>query len=183
MRCFPLVLLAGVVFAGTDPKARPEGYPIRAQARTSGQPVAAGGEFMVYSFSRGEKAYITPDFLVVEAALFPAPGATLTVDPSQFALRINGKKTPLLPQTPQLVAASLDHPEWRGAPRVQAGGGMGGVGVGIGQPRPPNIPGMPFHSRYRKRPRAPSEAQLPHCRRSRHRADRFSNCESPLVRC
>src|SRR5579872_1645256 len=144
MRCFSLVLLAGAVFAGTDPKAKPEDYPVQAQSQISGQPVAVGAEFMIHSFSRGEESYVTPDFLVVEVALFPPKGVAITVDPSQFALRINGKKTPLLPQTPQLVAASLNHPEWRGAPRVQAGGGMGGIGVGMGQPRPTQVPGMPI---------------------------------------
>jgi hypothetical protein len=144
MRSLCLLLLASTAFAqGTDPKAKPDDYPVQAEAKVLGQPVGVGSEFMVHSFSRGEETYIAPDFLVIEVALFPVKGASLTVSPSQFSLRINGKKQVLVPQSPQLVASSLTHSEWRSGPRFEAGGGLGGIGIGTGQPRPANIPGQP----------------------------------------
>jgi hypothetical protein len=38
------------------------------------------------------------------------------------------------------VASSLNRPEWQNRPRVMAGGGMGGVGIGTPQPGP--VPGQ-----------------------------------------
>ena len=141
MRCL-LPLLASIAFAqGTDPKPKPDDYPVQAQVQILGNPVALGAEFMVHSFSRGEEAYIAPDFLVVEVALYPPKGVTIPVSPSQFTLRVNGKK-PLAAQPPGLVASSLSHPEWQSRPRFEAGGGMGGIGVGTGQPRPVDFPGQ-----------------------------------------
>lgn len=156
MRCFCILLFASAVFAqGTEPKPKPEDYPVQAQATVMGQPVAVGSEFMVHSFSRGEESYIAPQFLVVEVALYPAKGAKLTVSPSQFSLRINGKKQVLQPQSPQLVAASISHPEWQGGgPRLDVGGGVGGIGVGNGRQRPMGMPGQTDPSRD---PNAPEQ--------------------------
>ena len=142
MRSLCGFLLACAAFAqGTDPKPKAEDYPVQAEAKILGQPVAVGAEFMVHSFSKGEEAYVAPEFIVVEVALYPPKGAKLTVSPSQFSLRINGKKQALLPQSPGLVASSFDHPEWQNRPRFEMGGGMGGIGVGTPQPQPTGIPG------------------------------------------
>ncbi len=144
MRSVCFFLIASSAFAqGTEPKAKPEEYPVQAHAKVLGQPVGVGAEFMVHSFSRGEESYIAPEFLVVEVALFPAKGANLSISPSQFTLRINGKKQVLQAQSPEMVASSLDHPQWQNRPRFEAGGGMGGIGVGTGRPQPTNIPGQP----------------------------------------
>lgn len=138
-----LLLVTTAVVAQTDPKPKPEDYPAEGRAQVLGKPVRIGAEFMVHSFSRGEESYIAPEFLVVEVALFPQAGSPLQVNLSQFMLRINGKKRPLMAQPPQLVASSLTHPEWRDRPRVEADAGVGGMGVGLGRPRPVDIPGMP----------------------------------------
>ncbi len=140
MRYLPFFLLASAVFGQTEHKPKPEDYPVHTQISVLGKTVGLGAEFMVHSFSAGEDAYIAPLFLVVEVALYPEKGATLQVSPTQFMLRINGKKQPLIAQSPGLVAASLSHPESGQRPRFQLGGGMGGIGVG--QPRPPNMPGQ-----------------------------------------
>jgi len=132
MRCLLLLCAASLACAqGTTPKSTPEDYPAHATVGT----VPVGAEFMVHSFSRGEQMFIAPDYLVVEVALFPPKGQTVRVEPLQFSLRINGKKALLLPQAPDSVAASLHHPEWQQGPRMDAGIGMGGIGVGTGQPR------------------------------------------------
>jgi len=148
MRCLrllllSLLLLAAAAFAQTEHKPKPEDYDVHAHATVLGKPVEVGAEFVVHSFSAGEESYVAPDFLVVDVALYPAKGDTLQVSLSQFLLRVNGKKQPLMAQPAQLVASSLRYPEWQNRPHVEAGGGMGGMGVGIGQPRPTNIPGYP----------------------------------------
>lgn len=149
MRIICLSLLACAALAqGTDPKPKPEDYPVHAQVGVFGQPVALGAEFMVHSFSRGEEMYVAPEFLVVEVAFYPPRETPIQVSPTQFTLQVNGKKQPLLAQTPGLVASSLNHPEWQNRPRVLAGGGMGGIGIGTPMPGPmpgpqPNPPQVP----------------------------------------
>lgn len=143
MRFAWLVVMAALGFAQTEHKPRAEDYPVHTEVMVLGKPVQVGAEYMVHSFSAGEEAYIAPEFLVVEVALFPAKGEALQVSLAQFLLRINGKKQALVPQDAQLVAASLTRPEWRSGPRLEGVAGMGGMGVGIGQPRPATIPQMP----------------------------------------
>ena len=111
-----------------------------------------GAEFMIHSFSEGEASYIAPDYLVVEVALYPPRAKAIEIGLSQFHLRVNGKKQPLPAQPPQMVAMSLSHPQWREAPRLEADAGMGNVGVGIGHPRPEDIPGMPPEPGTRRPP-------------------------------
>ena len=146
MRIICLSLAACAAFAqGTDPKPKPEDYPVHAQISVLGQPVTLGAEFDVHSFSRGEEMYVAPEFLVVEVAFYPPKGTRIDVSPPQFTLRVNGRKQPLLAQPPGLVASALSHPEWQNRPRVMAGGGMGGIGIGTPaqgpqQRNPPQAP-------------------------------------------
>jgi len=143
MRFGCLLLIATAAFAQTEHKPKAEDYPVHVQAMVFAKPVQVGAEYMVHSFSAGEESYIAPGFLVVEVALYPAPGESLQVSLSQFQLRVNGKKQPLIAQQPQLVASTLSHPDWQSGPRLQAGAGMGGMGVGLGRPRPPSVPEQP----------------------------------------
>jgi hypothetical protein len=136
---------------GTTPKPTPAEYPVHADAGG----IAVGAEFMVHSFSRGEQTFIAQDYLVVEVAVFPK-GETVRVEPVKFSLRINGRKIALMPQTPAMVAASLNHSEWQQRPGATADIGMGGAGVGLGHPRQTSpFPGAPPESRLPRPPRAP----------------------------
>jgi hypothetical protein len=136
---------------GTNPKPAPEEYPVHADAGS----IAVGAEFMVHSFSRGEQTFIAQDYLVVEVAVFPK-GEIVRVEPVKFSLRVNGRKIALMPQTPAMVAASLNHSEWQQRPGATADLGMGGVGVGLGHPRQTSpFPGAPPQSRLPRSPRAP----------------------------
>jgi len=143
MRTVCLALFACAAFAqGTDPKPKPEDYPVQAQAKVLGQTVAVGAEFDIHSFARGDDIYAAPDFVVVEVALYPPKDTAITVNPSQFTLRVNGKKQVLVPQPPGLAAYSASHPEGQSnRPRFNMGGGMGGVGIGTPQ-RPIGMPGQ-----------------------------------------
>ena len=128
------LLLFSVVAAfgqGTEPKPKAEDYEVRATTRTA----AIGAEYMVHSFSRGDKAFLAKDYLVVEVALFPPKGETIEVRNSDFSLRINGRKAVLPPEAVSMVAASLQHPEWeQPRPNGEVDAGAGNAGVVIGGP-------------------------------------------------
>ena len=55
-----------------------------------------------------------------------------------------------------MVAASLNHPEWRNRSGAEGGIGLGGIGVGLGGPRQTGpFPGSPPQNRLPQPPRAP----------------------------
>src|ERR1035441_7199773 len=87
-----LVILAFALLAqaqGTQPKASAAEYPVQAVAGN----LAIGAEYTVHSFGSGEQMYLAENYLVVEVALFPPKGESVTADAAGFALRVNGKKT------------------------------------------------------------------------------------------
>src|ERR1035438_4009156 len=137
MRYWLLLLPAAAAFGqGTEPKPKAEDYEVHAGTRTA----AIGAEYMVHSFSRGDKAFLAKDYLVVEVALFPPKGETIEVQNSDFSLRINGRKAMLLPEAVSMVAGSLQHPEReqpKPAGEIDAGAGNAEV-ILRGPPRNPN---------------------------------------------
>ena len=142
MRIWLLIVCAGLAFGqGTEPKPKAEDYESHAQAAD----LALGAEFMVHSFSRGDISFLAPDYLVVEVALYPAKGTTLAVQNGNFKLRVNGKKPGLDAAVLSMVAASLQHPEWRqpGGIQTSAEGRAGNGGVILGGPpyNPTPFPG------------------------------------------
>jgi len=139
-----------MALAGTDPKLKPEDYPVHAEAGGA----AIGAEFMVHSFSGQGETFIAPDYLVVEVALFPPRDQEIQGGTAQFLLRLNGGKHLLLTQTPQMVAASLHHPEWRQGPQVELAGGVDNTTVILGRPIPPQGPG-PTDPNPRRTPEPP----------------------------
>jgi len=147
-----IIGLAAAVMAaaqGTTPKPSAADYPVHTEADS----VPIGAEYMVHSFGTGEQMYVATNYLVVEVALYRAKEIEQPLDISQFALHINGKKVGIMPQQPSMVAASLNHPEWRQRPAMDVGAGPVGVGVGYPPNRPP-FPGAP-QPRYPTPPRAP----------------------------
>ena len=138
---------------GTGPKPRAADYPAHTQA---GQ-LAIGAEYMVHSFSGSGQTFVAEKFLVVEVALYPPRGATITVQAGHFALRVNGKKQAILAQAPGFVAASLKYPDWEYRPRLEGYGGAGNAGVILGRPAPTErFPGDPnARNRLPAPPRAP----------------------------
>jgi hypothetical protein len=143
--------LAAAILAcaqGTTPKPSAADYPVHSES--GGVPI--GAEFMVHSFGSGEQMFVVENYLVVEVALYRAKDKVQTVDVSEFTLRVNGKKVPLTPQQPSMVAASMSHPEWRQQrPGIQADAGP--IGIGYPQNRPP-FPGAP-------QPRVPTPPRAP----------------------
>jgi hypothetical protein len=149
-----LVFLAFALAAhaqGTRPKASAAEYPVQAESGN----LAIGAEYMVHSFGSGEQMYLAENYLVVEVALFPPKGESVTADAARFALRVNGKKTLLYAQSPALVASHLNRRDWETTRGVTADLGVGGVDIGLGHPeeRDP-VTGAP-RRRLPAPPRAP----------------------------
>lgn len=154
MRPLLLLCLTGAAFAqGTTPRQKPEDYPVHAQTRSA----TLGAEFMVHSFSAGEQSYFVRGFLVVEVALYPPKGHMVDTHSGNFVLRINGHRQESLPQPPSVVAAAVAHPEWNSRRRVEADAGVGPASVGIGHPRPTQIPGVPMPGQPPPPPQVPQD--------------------------
>ena len=130
---------------GLPPRAAPTDYQAHVQAGA----VTIAAEFAGHSIPTAEGPLSTEDYIVVETALFGAPGTRLTLSADDFTLRINGKKSPLPSQPFGLVVATVKDPEWQPpeppAPKSKTslGGGGGGGGRQPGEP-PPAPPPVPI---------------------------------------
>jgi|ERR1035437_3604716 hypothetical protein len=142
----------GTSSEGTPPKASAAEYPVQAKSGS----LAIGAEYMVHSFGSGEQMYLAENYLVVEVALFPPKGESVTADATKFALRVNGKKTLLNAQNPPMVASNLNRRDYNAPRGATADMGVGGVNVGLGYPqgRDP-VTGAPNGRRLPAPPRAP----------------------------
>jgi hypothetical protein len=96
---------------GMPPRAAPADYQVQAQAGA----VTVAAEFTGHSVPTLQGALSTEDYVVVETGLFGAPGARIKLSSGDFALRINGKKTPLPSQPYGLVVGSVKDPEFEPA--------------------------------------------------------------------
>ena len=120
------------------PRMTPSAY--EAHGRVTDAEVAA--DFLVHSIPVPQHPMLSSDYIVVEAAWYPAAGKRVMVNTARLSLRINGKKEPLLSQTPSAVAASIKYPNWRQHPELVAGAGVGDAGIVVGQlPRVSRFPG------------------------------------------
>lgn len=127
----PFCCFAGLLSAqGTTPKPKPEDYEVHAQAKDA----AVGAEFMVHSFSSGEQTFLAKDYLVVEVALYPPKGATLSIRNGDFSLRLNRKEAGLQPASPSDVVFSLNRSEWSQPATMIPGGPRSPDPVPGGQP-------------------------------------------------
>ena len=140
-----------IVTEGTPPKVAASEYPV--QGRWAN--LELGADYMVHSFGTGEQMYLAENYLVVEVALFPPKGESLTVEPGRFALRINGKKTLLEPLDPEMAASHLNRRDWQDSRGPSVDFGLGGIGIGTGGQRGPQVPGGPQERRLPSPPRAP----------------------------
>jgi hypothetical protein len=96
---------------GMPPRAAPADYQVQAQAGT----VTVAAEFTGHSVPTLQGALSTEDYVVIETGFFGSPGARIKLSAGDFALRINGKKTPLPSQPYGLVVGSVKDPEFEPA--------------------------------------------------------------------
>ena len=142
---------AKIFIEGTPPKASASEYPITGHWAS----LDIGADYLVHSFGTGEQMYMAENFLVVEVALFPEKGESVTVAYGPFQLRINGKKTLLAPLAPAFAASNLNRrdPNQSGGP--MAGINLGGIGIGTGGQRGGSpYPGGPDDRRMPAPPRS-----------------------------
>lgn len=92
-------------------------------------------EYNVRSIGAGNTSFITDEYLVVEAAVFPAAGQSVNINTQKLTLRLNGRKEVLLTQTPAMVAASLKYPDWGWQRGAVAHAGVGDRGIILGRPQ------------------------------------------------
>jgi hypothetical protein len=135
-----------------------------------------GAEFLARSLLSPEGNVVLRDYVAVEVGFLVPKGRRTVLTSNQFLLRINGKKQPLLSQTPGMVAASVKYEDWERRPSVAASAGMGDAAVILGRPRqterfpgdrrptqdrlpaPPKAPGQEDRSGIEKQPQlAPEE--------------------------
>lgn len=146
-------LLLGLSYAaGREPKPKPAEY--RAHAVSGGLTIAA--DYLIRSFGSGTQTYWTPEYLVVEVALYSDSRDPVQINSNAFALRFNCRKDVLYAQTPGMVASSLKYQDWERRRGWEAEGGAGDTGVIVGQPVPTErFPGDPSGRRVPRPPRVP----------------------------
>ncbi len=125
---------------GMPARATPGDY----QAHGAAGPVTIGAEFMQHSVPTPGLLLSTEDYVVVEAGMFGPPGTRTTLNPTDFTLRINGKKN--LQSEPYVtVFKSLKDPEWEpDIPVEKASKTSLGSGGGKNGNDPPVVPKPPF---------------------------------------
>lgn len=124
---------------GMPARATPGDY----QAHAAAGPLTIGAEFMQHSVPTPGLLLATEDYVVVEAGVFGPPGARTTLNPSDFSLRINGKKH-LESDAYVNVFKSLKDPEWEpDIPVDKASKTSIGTGGKNGND-PPVVPKPPF---------------------------------------
>lgn len=149
MRTLPIALLFASLqlsaqeapIQGIPPRAAPADYQVRAQAGT----LTLAAEFLGHSIPSDPNSIISEEYVVVEAAIFGPSGAKTTLNTSDFALRINGRKQLLPAAHFGLTFQSLKDPEWgpTESEKQKSKTSVGGSGGGQNDP-PPLPPKMPI---------------------------------------
>jgi len=161
MRYLAILLASAAAFAqsdkpavfteGTPPKASASEYPITGRWAN----LELGADYLVHSFGTGEQMYLAENYLVVEIAMFPPKGDSVSVEYGAFSLRINGKKQALFPLEPGIAAHNLNRRDPYQSRGPMADIGLGGIGVGTGGQRGGSqVPGGPQDRRLPTPPRA-----------------------------
>jgi hypothetical protein len=154
MRGVWVVVLVGASWLGgqTEHKDKATDYPAHMVAGGT----SIGAEYLVHSIPAGNQTFVAQDYLVVEVAVFPARGESVHIGGDTFTLRINGKKFAVTPDSPGMVAASIQYPDWEQRPTAVASAGAGNAGVILGQPPAvARFPGDPTANRVPSVPRVP----------------------------
>ena len=147
-------LVERTMASGHEPREKPADYPVHAAIGNAG----IGAEYLVHSFSGDRQTFYTPDYLVVEVAVYPAREAVFEIGNGTFVLRINGRKQTLYPDAPGFVAASLKYPDWERRMNVETQASVGNADVIVGRSQTvERFPGdpRPGQNRLPRAPKAP----------------------------
>ena len=91
-----LALRLAAIGQGTEPKTKAQDYAAHERIGD----ITIGAEHLGHSLPIPDRPLFSPDYLVVEVALFSEGNKPFSVDPGQFSLRLNEKKVVLMPQSP-----------------------------------------------------------------------------------
>ena len=158
MKLDPLVavLLLGCISANAQispPKEKAADYPVHVAVPN----MELAADYLVHSLPGPKGVLFVQDYLIVEVAAYPTNLVGAAWATGQFSLRINKKGTPVLPQAPGMVAASVKYPDWVQRPTAVAQVGVDDKSVIFGQPTPVGrFPGDPAGVPS-TRPRVPSQ--------------------------
>ena len=127
--CSAIFCVASIAIG--DPRGKATDYPAHAESAH----VAIGAEYLVHSFSNGRQTYFTPDYLVVDTAVYPH--GALVINQGHFRLVVNGAT--LSPQSPGVVAYTLSNDGFETNPRYARGPKFPGD-TGSNPPQVPQAP-------------------------------------------
>jgi hypothetical protein len=124
-----LAVFALTVLQAGETVRKPADYPVHVDIGG----ITFAAENLGPSVPTPSGGLFTTDYLVIEVALFAeGAGRTVAVRHQHFALRINGEKSLLRPDSPGAVSASVKYPDWEQRRTIEAGVGP----VIIGRPNP-----------------------------------------------
>jgi hypothetical protein len=148
-----LLLTLPLYGQGTGPKSAAADYPAHAKTGL----ISIGAENMGRNIASPARSLVSDDYLVIDVALYSEGNRPFTLSDGQFALRVNGKKTWLAPQSPAMVASSLKYPDWETRPQLIGGVESGNGEILVGRPASVGrFPGDPrIGQRVPQAPRAP----------------------------
>lgn len=134
----PILLIAALTLLPAQEKipARQSPAEYKAHAPLTPQTTLAA-DFLGRTVPAPNSSFVVKDYLVLEIALFTRDFAFNT---GHFSLRLNGK-SPVLPQTPGMVAASLKYANWENQRGVVATAGAGNAGIILGRDTASRFPG------------------------------------------
>lgn len=135
------------------PRSKPEDYPVRATIPGIRAEIAA--EHLGHSLPVSGGMLFAPDHLVIEVAVFGNRDKPVAISPQHFTLSINGRKTPVLADSPGSVALSMRDSPMNMRPSLQASGSIGNAGVILGRRPTTGIPDIDARSRGPAPPQAP----------------------------
>ncbi len=142
---FGFIAAAGVLCGG-EPQRPAADYPVQGHLGT----FTIAAENLGPAVPSPSGSVFAQDHITIEVAVYPnGPQKRITLEHVNFALRINGKKMLLRPDSPGMVAASIKYPDWEDRARLEGTAGMGDAGVIFG--RPPAVGRFPGDNRPRER--------------------------------
>lgn len=128
------ILLSAAVLVAAEPARKPQEYPVH--ARTGNIIIAA--ENLGPSVPTPSGGIYVNNYIVIEVAVFGETKAVRTAElsASHFALRINGSRSVLRPDSAGFVAAAIKYSDWERYRGLEGTVGLGDAGVRIGRPTP-----------------------------------------------
>lgn len=126
-------LLTAAAAPAAEPTRKPQEYP--AHGRVGNIIIAA--ENLGPSVPTPSGGIYVQNYIAIEVAVF-AEGAARSapLSASHFALRINGARAVLRPDSPGFVAASIKYSNWERRRGLEASAGIGDAGVVLGRTTP-----------------------------------------------